>query len=200
MCLPHIKQITDDTSWCPKNLLNPHDFPVPTPPGPPNIKALYQLHHLLQHIPSIGGRTWPRKPSWKGSTTFMICNLSMEKKKDYNKKKWGQKVPPPHPKKNHQKMWLLFFWGGGWVGWDGKTLPATLEFCDAAHKNLAGRVGGSHPLLLPLGMVWERWEGLLGKGSPIIVGLLGEIHSKNRLLSISNWCTIGSFRAISSFS
>ena len=60
-------------------------------------------------------------------------------------------------------MWLLFFFGGG-AGSGGmeKTLPATLEFCNAAHKNLAAG-WDPPPTTTPvgngmgkMGSLWER--------------------------------------------
>lgn len=115
----------------------------------------------------------------------MICNLSMGKKKGQQQKKLGQKVPPPNPKNPPKKCGCCFFLGGGWFGWDGKNSPRHLGVLQRGSQEPGSRVG-------PPTHYYSRWEWygkdgkLMGKGSPIILGLLGEILSKNRLLSISN--------------
>lgn len=99
----------------------------------------------------------------------MICNLSMEKKGQ--QKKNGTESFHPPILKTTQKMWLFFLGGAGSGGMEKKILPH-LGALRRGSQEPGSRAGGSHPILLPLGMVWERWEAY-GKGKSHYFGVVG---------------------------
>lgn len=69
-------------------------------------------------------------------------------------------------------MWLLFFFGGGLVRVEWKKLSPP-PWSSATRLTRTWQQGGTpHPLLLPLGMVWERWEAY-GKGKSYYFGVVG---------------------------